>query len=523
MDTKFPEFAGVAVQDTLEIRRTPRLGDALDILRRRLLQHGERHPQLPQAALVAWTSVTGWSRLQLRLSNVPWLLLLLLGTWAATRELADHRTALLAVWIVGTLPVVVHMSRKWFPHLHAAAWAPIALWLVLRLRDPARRGRWGPWLALGAVQGLRLHTHPIGAPDVAILYGLLAVALATRADRAWLGRFGAALATTAVLGAPALFAGALHSDGVGLASYVGLVGQYLGADWMATPAGWSDVAGRLGAAAWWALLPGALLVLLWGLGRAPAVLRRDPWTRLIALRVALHVPAVVLTVGNGGFLSDWLLLAPDLAILAALGLRSVRAAAPIAFAQGAITVALPLALSLGPQLQAEGIAALFARSEHGGSWNTHHIPVRIDGATARVAAALPSETGQITLIDLTVRAGGCGDPGGAWAWEPADPGFSALPGQDAFAEAWGRTPDWVTGPMSGGPAVVRVWAADLLEGACMVAPGDRASLLREAVEPTRRALGRPTVALDDPAQLIVSAPRPTTEPVPGYVGALLVP
>ena len=519
-----PEFAGVAVQDAIQIQHAGSMGERLGVLGRRLFRHGERHPQLPQTLLAAWTGLTGWSRLHLRLSNLPWLLVLLVGTYLAARELATARTALLAMWLAGTLPLVIHMSRKWFPHLHAAALAPLALWLVLRLRDDARRQRWGPWLALGAVQGLRLYTHPIGAPDVAILYGLLALVLLAQVDgRAWIGRLLGAVAVTGLLASPALFAGAVHEDGVGLAGYLALVAHYLSADWITSGRGWMETLARLGAGLGWAALPGAALVLLLGGARAPGVLRSDPWARLLGLRLALHVPAMVLTVGNDAFLADWLLLAPDVAILAALGLaRFGRGVVGLAVAQGAITLALPLLLSLsqGALVGSNGgLRALFAHSEHGGAWNTHHLLVRTPAATTAIAEALPPDTDVIGVIDLTFGAERCGMSAGAWVWEAAEPGFSALPGQDAFAEHWARTPEWRLGAER--PAVIRVWAAGQ-DGGCTLGADTAAPLVEQARGVAERRFGEAPTVVADPAQLTLSAPRPSSEPVPGYAGALLL-
>ncbi len=123
MNDHDPEFAGVAVQDVVSIRTAHTAADKLGVLKRRLFQHSERHPQLPQALLAAWMSATGWSRLQLRLSNLPWLLLLI-GTYLAARELAEPRLALVAMWLVGTMPLVVHLSRKWSRTCTRRPWRP---------------------------------------------------------------------------------------------------------------------------------------------------------------------------------------------------------------------------------------------------------------------------------------------------------------------------------------------------------------------------------------------------------------
>lgn len=536
MNDHDPEFAGVALRDALEIRRAPTWAMRREVLTRRLFHHAERHPQLPQAVLAAWTGATGWSRQQLRLSNLPWLLVLLLGTYLAARELAGPRLALLATWLVGTLPLVVHMSRKWFPQFHAAALAPLALWLALRLLRPGLNTRWAPWLALGAVQGLRLHAHPIGVPDVAILYGLLTLMLWTHADgRAWLLKLFAAVGLTALIGSPALFASTVHDEGVGFAHYLVLVGSFLGTDWLTGGvASWLGVARSFGWAAFWATLPGALLlVLLPGAVRAPRVLRASPGARLVALRVALHLPAVVLTVGNDGFLSDWMLLAPGVIVLATLGLGALgsRVLVVLAIAQGASTLLLPIGLSLSADALSapatSGLRGLYGRSEHGGAWNTHHLLVRSEQAPTRIAELLPPDTEQIALLDLTFRARTCGTPdttAGAWLWEASEDWFWAIPSDDAFAEAWGRTPDWLLEPEPASrPALVRVWVASDDPGPCTVTALQEASLLEGAAGFAMQRFGGAPETLPDPAQLLLVAPRPIAEPMDGYVGGVLLP
>ena len=529
MNDHDPEFAGVAVQDSVSIRTAHTTADKLDVLKRRLLQHSERHPQLPQALLAAWMGVTGWSRLHLRLSNLPWLLLLLVGTYLAARELAEHRLALLAMWLVGTLPLVVHMSRKWFPHLHAAALAPLALWLALRLFREEARSRWAPWIALGAVQGLRLHTHPIGLPDVILIYGLLAVMLGSQ-DRGRLGRLGVAVVLTGLIGSPALFAGDLHDDGIGLAAYLSMVGHFIAADWIAAgPSRWLEVLGAVAGKAWWAILPGVLLlVLLPGVAGARRVLAGSPKARFVALLLALQLPAAVLTVGNHGFLSDWMLLGTHMIILATLGLGALgsRALVGLAIAQGAVTLLLPLGLSLGSEAPTSGVAALYARSEHGGAWNTHHMLMRQQPPLARVAELLPTDTPRVAILDLTLGAQRCAAPdqmAGAWLWEAAEENFSAAPGDDCFAEGWGRRPELVIAPDPAfRPAVVRVWAAGQDDGPCPISRPQVAGMLEEAAGVAGRRLGGATETLEDPGQTLLAAPRPSSEPQPGYVGSVLV-
>ena len=208
-----PEFAGGVGPQALAFAEGT-LADKAQLLTQRLVGHEERHPQLPQTLLLAWTGVTGWSRVNVRLASLPWWLLLLLGTWLAARQLLEERLALLAAFLVGTLPVVQHMSRKWFPHFFAAALAPVALWLLLRSLRAAREEQHvdlAACLGFGVVTGLRLHCHPIGVPDAALMTGLLVVGLVRLAGlRRTAGGLGGAVVLATLLGGPALFAGSLR-------------------------------------------------------------------------------------------------------------------------------------------------------------------------------------------------------------------------------------------------------------------------------------------------------------------------
>lgn len=487
--------------------------------------------------MLAWTGTFGWSNTSIRLSNGPWLLLLLLGTWLAARELSEPRLALLAAFLVATLPVVLHMSRKWFPHFFAAALAPLALFLLLRALHDAHRGKTGlaVFFGLGAVQGLRLHAHPIAVPDVAILFGLLigGLALLRAPRRAWQG-LGLAVALCALIGAPALFAGSMRDGGVGFPEYVSMVWGYLSLSGLEL----SRIPPRLA----WAILPGAALFMVLpgfvglALPGAPGWSRLG--TRLIALRVLFSLPLMLVTLGNGAFVADWLFLAPDCVILCVLGMERLasrlgeraRWLVAAALVQGLLTWVAPLVVGVMVEdpLRPGALpwaATLWTHSEHGGTYNTHHIPIRALQPGATLARSVAETPERIGLLDLSWGSAGCEVPpaAGAWVWEPAESGFSAMPGTDPLEEAWGRVPEWRPGDDSLNVLAVRLWQPSAANaGPCDPSDVERAALIRAAQEAAVRRLGGTATLIDDRAQWFASAPRPRSEPVPGYLDAALL-
>lgn len=520
-----PEFAGGVAPQALAWPDADLAGRA-GLLRDRLLRHGQRHPQLPQASLLVWTGTFGWSRLSIRLHSLPWLLALVLGAWGAARAVtADARLAALSAWLVGTLPLTVQLSRKWFPHFFAAALAALALWAALAAVRRVASKESVPvalWLAFGLAQGARLHAHPVGVPDTALLFGLSAGALAVlRAPRsAWLGLLGAA-ALAGVLGAPALLGG---EETLGFAAYLQLVGRYLGPEGL-TRAG--ELLSPLGRA----LLPGGALVL--GVGLAGLALPgpggwRSLGLRLLALQVAAQVPLILVTVGNGGFLSDWLLIVPSLGVLVTAGLGRVaeRAGAwvlGVSLLPGLVTLLLPLLLARPLTEPLPGAFAGLGRSEHGGRYNSHLVPVTGPQPAATLAGLL-EPTERIPVFDLRF-GGGCGpDDGGLWLWEPPSDGFSATPGTDPFEEAWGFAPTWERGAdldeeALGDVVLVRLWE---VPDACPPSPERRARLVAEARGVATRRLGGEATVLDDPPHWFLAAPRPSSRPEPGYLAASLL-
>ena len=171
---------------------------------------GDLHPQGVPSVVVAILGTVGPSRFALRMCNLPFLLLLVVGTWLVGRELADARVGILGAFVVANLPIVLHMSRKFFVHFHAATLAPIGLYLALRLLRKQRAQQLGPWLALGLWQALRLYVHPVTLGDTFITLagtGVVVIAMSWRNSsplRPVLAGFGLCAGVFLLVGAPYL-------------------------------------------------------------------------------------------------------------------------------------------------------------------------------------------------------------------------------------------------------------------------------------------------------------------------------
>ena len=178
---------------------------------------GDLHPRLAQTALVATLGIFGENVTVLRLANLPFALLLVLGSWLLARDLRVRHPGLVA-FVVATLPLVVHASRKWDLQFHAAALTPLGLWLgVLALQR--LRLRW--WLLFGAFQGLRLYTHLIVFPDVALTLVLVgAIGARQRWDRPVQRLLGPGVAILGMHIVGALALGIAGTAGWALAPYL---------------------------------------------------------------------------------------------------------------------------------------------------------------------------------------------------------------------------------------------------------------------------------------------------------------
>lgn len=458
-----------AVQDFLDagLRDRPRV----------LWDHfrsGELHPRFAQTVLVASLGTFGRSRFVFRATNLPFLLLLVLGTWLLAREFGSDRMALLAAFVVANLPVVINYSRKWDIQFHAASLTPVGLWLALAaLRAGGRRASL-LWIAFGAWQGLRLYSHPIVLPDIAMTLlacGVLLVPCARAAGRAGapaLLRFGAGILAFAVVGLyySGLARALLGEPAFSMRRYVMERGSYsdpgwwLDSDFVAKVSHLHDL---LAEAIWLYLMPLDTVLLLPGLLLLPLLLLlRRAWTEqppasrwrvlLVLFPAAAQAPAAALGTSNRAYLSDWLFLVPGLAVLAILSLRLaaralgdgerrwVRIWAYALVTAGLLHHAIPLSgrcfvsdpiadhlpwenLVLGP----------FIRSSSGRAYTTHHVPTSFQfagEALARTVVRLEpdrSVPARFVMLDLTYDPAhegshGCrlGDPASpaAWSWDP---------------------------------------------------------------------------------------------------------
>ena len=153
-----------------------------------------RRPPAVQQLLAVHLGLTGLNRLNFRLFNLPFLGLLFFGLYLAGTELRDRRTGVTAALVLCTLPVFCSASRKFLPFFHGAALASITVAVLLCcVKRPAR---WGPWVALGALQAARCFTHPVAWFDVGATFVMVAVCAGWPGSQP--GRLGAALRGTAL-------------------------------------------------------------------------------------------------------------------------------------------------------------------------------------------------------------------------------------------------------------------------------------------------------------------------------------
>ncbi len=469
---------------------------------------GELHPRLAQTALVATLAAVGPGRIAYRLVNLPFLLLMVLGTWALAREIGVRRPGL-AAFAVAAAPIVVNASRKWDIQFHAASLTPLGLWfLVAALRRGGRAGLpW--WLALGLWQALRLYSHPIVATDVLLTLVAALVLLPITAPSAGvlrgarLGAWAAAASITGWLGlwysglAPRLVGAPPHN----FLGYLQLRENYASGWWMAeaSPSAWAGLALRMLAETSWvhlfplgfALLTAGLLCALWAL-RREGVGGATLLALLPAVLAAAQLLPAVLAVSNRAFLNDWLFVVPGLVVTALWGAervlagRTARAAAAGLVLQSAFVLLVPWAArAVGPEPVEQpgwydrGPLKLFTRSSSGRHLVTHHLPSRFLQPGQRLgerlaAAEAPEGLARYDLFDLRwdpARGGGPGCRLGsagdreAWAWG-WPPGLAAVASREpsgwplAFVGFDGASPGW---PDRRPPerearfAVVRLW------------------------------------------------------------------
>ena len=132
------------------------------------------HP--PVASIGTWATLAmfGTSRFVYRMATLPFFLLLVTGATLAGWELLGRRWGFVTGLLVAGLPSVVNASRKADFVFHAAGLSAVCLALALGLA--LRRPRsLGPWLAFGAVAGLRMNSHSLSVVDLGALAAALVV------------------------------------------------------------------------------------------------------------------------------------------------------------------------------------------------------------------------------------------------------------------------------------------------------------------------------------------------------------
>jgi hypothetical protein len=487
----------------------------LGILRSELLERGD-YPPVARVSLLVGLGTWGPSRLGFRLINLPFLVLLILGTWLLGRQIGGARVGLVAALLVVGIPSMIVHSRKFAPPWHAAALTPLSwalLFMALRLR-----GRKG-WLAAagaGFVQGARAYTHPIVYPDI----GVSAALVIGWAGWRWWSRRGSEDRDAFLrVGFAGVFALLLASHMLGW-GWLGSTPEYSLSNYRDSRAhilsGGLDGAGLFAAAGlyvreWFSmhLLPLGFLLALVGGGAALFRLARrgagggstvgTEWEArglagLLALSIFAQAPLALLAVSRGTFTSDWMHLEPAACVLGAWGVMGVagplsRRAGLWLAASGLHSVAvllIPLGLGvLGPsafdrpEFYLYGPGAPFAHSSSGQLWNTHQIPIREPGAQrllTETMALTPTVSGAFKVVDVSLRNADAREPcrvglreGSQWIW-------GAPTGQDQERRCWSPwpaifsgvapnppqfthegsvgAPDWRQAPQLGDPVLV---------------------------------------------------------------------
>ncbi len=447
---------------------------------------GQFHPQLAQTVLVATLGTFGSSATVFRLSNLPFLLLLVFGTYLLARELSGPRLAVLAAFVVGTLPIVTNYSRKWDIQFHAAALTPLGLYLALRALRSIGKDGWKWWIGLGIVQGLRMHTHPIVISDVAVTFAVLGAAMLPvgRSQgasiqpriRQLIVSLGVAhLISTWMLG---VYGNVLGEPGYSLHHYLP---QRIGGGGYLDTAWWSKavlvaqvglVLDLIREVQWIHLMRSTWLLLLPGMIAAPVLLfwrgRLEPSDRVrrwqaavIAAAIAIQLPSILLATSNKAFLNDWLFLVPGAVVLILVAMdRIVQLAGKhsarlrlgwgIALvANGVILTVLPLGVSLaGPEVMEQPEFYdrtplwAFTRSTSGRHFATHHLVSRWQYPGERIAQTIKDNDwsggkAKLGILDLSWDPSHGGQPGcnlgdpsepGSWLWSaPEDIVMPPLP------------------------------------------------------------------------------------------------
>lgn len=480
---------------------------------------GGPHPRLPQTVLLI-ASGTAPSRQRFRLANLPFVVLLVLGSWLLGRQLGGARVGVAAAALTCTFPLMLNHSHKFIPNWHGAALTPLAWALLLMAWTGRGRGAWAAAIGAGIVQAARCYCHPVVLPDVALSTALVVGAAAWQArDRTWasaqpLLRVGTASALAVLLTSHILgwTAGWLGEPGYSLAKYRASKSDVVG-EWSAQEAAtWIPAAGRyLSEMATWHLFPTGFALLALGVIATGVAARRGDAPAAVGLLGAaflLQAPLAILTLARGTFTADWTVLLPGLGAIAAWGvwadaspLREPirRAWGGLLGAHVAFVVLVPLALPApspleDPQWWAEGIPAWFARSSTGTVWNTHHIPLRHDLAGESLAEALASSSAPgLEVADLRYRGADAsvpcrpaGSADGGWVWGAGD--------EQTARREWGPWPAAFRGR---GPIVADFTRPDERAEAEGTAPRRGGPMLVGWTDPHRPVLVRLWVELTD--------------------------
>jgi len=540
--------------------------------------HNPLNSLMPSTLLVT-TATVGASRFTFRASNLPYLLLLVFGTWLVARELEGPRLALLAAAVVATLPIVLNGSHKLEPQFHAAALTPVGLWLALRaLRQRSGGAHLGLWLTFAAWQWVRLHSHAIVVPDVAATCVGAVVATLVLAHRD--GRPLARRLAPLIVGLVVLLGaswGLLFGEGeVSWLSYLGSKGEYTRlAGLLATPPG-AHVAsvaqlGREVVSFHLFVLPAALL--LGGLAGLPLLLGRSDPARpttpvghwLLTGTLAIQLPALYVAYANGALSNDWAFVVPSLVILGLAGLRALSVGSQrwvrvvgvtLLLAHGAAVATLPLVapgvlpdpLSSSTVWRAGPLHPL-VHSVSGHAYNTMMIPVQTEIAGTALAEALATAVGadprtrgeerpalHIDVHDLSwaPSAESCADGRAkddqGWRWAGGTTsGPDLWRGKDADYSGWpflfaGLAPPQLrlqSGPvMDRGPdlfSVVRLWVAP--NARCPIEP----DFLHDAIRSALASAG-PRAQVDtlgDPSRWLLGT-RMEFDSTGGYLGGALL-
>jgi hypothetical protein len=517
-----------------------------------LLDHfaeGELHPRLVPIWVVTALGTFGASRFNLRASNLPFLLLLVGGTWLLGRELGGDRLGVLAAFVVGNLPIVLNMSRKFFFHFHAAALAPLGLYLAVRLIRSGDVDRRGLWAAFGLWQALRLYVHPVTLGDTFLTLSATAclVVFLSWRDGASLrpALAGAALAVGLFLFVGGPYLG--YGPGVfgdlpyALPRYLGHRTNLLEVGLFSSPLAVASLAFDLAREVVWMhvfpvtaalLLAGLICLVGLGLDAGSALRgdrRRSAATLLLGFVVVAQVPPMMLAVANRGFSSDWLVLAPTAVVLALLGLHGateglgaqwrslLRAGLAATLVLAGLWASLaPLALAgsgqdpvAEPEAYGGPALSLFGRSPTGRWITTLHVPTDGPFPGARIAAALgeteePTGRVRLAILDLSWRPFVDGEScrlrsptdEASWAWGiPEGSSTNPLPSWPYLFAGWEGLEARELEPSEAIPGgdwdalVVRLWAGAIRRDSACARPLPPDGFVEEAADRVRARIG----------------------------------